>query len=186
MEGDDVLLEADNRMSKAIDVMLGEMKTIRTGRANPALVENLKVEYYGTPTPLKQLAQISTPDPRTLVVKPFDPSSLSDIDKAIRASDLGLNPGNDGKLLRISIPPLSEERRKSYADLARKAGENAKVKLRNVRRDANRRLDQLEKEKQISEDQKFRLREQLQKSLDEYEKKVEDLVKRKEKEILEV
>jgi ribosome recycling factor len=186
MSPDDILLEAEDRMSKALEVMNNEFKTIRTGRSNPALIENVKVDAYGAPTPLRQVAQISTPDPRTLMVKPFDPSLVAAIDKGIAASDLGLNPQNDGKIVRIVIPPLSEERRKQFAEVVRKAGETARVHLRNVRRDANRQIDDLEKEKKVSEDEKFRLRDQLQKSVDEYEEKVTRAVERKSKEIMEV
>lgn len=183
---EEIILEADDRMAKALEVMNNEFKSIRTGRANPALIENIRVDYYGTPTPLKQLAQISTPDPRTLMVKTFDPGALGGIDKAIQASDLGLVPHNDGKLIRIAIPPLSEDRRKQFAEVVRKAGETAKVHVRNVRRDANRMIDDLEKEKKISEDQKFRLREQLQKTIEEYEGKVDRAIEKKTKELMEV
>ena len=186
MSNEDIILEAEDRMSKALEVMNSEFKTIRTGRSNPALIENVKVEAYGAPTPLRQVAQISTPDPRTLVVKPFDPSLIAAIDKAIAGSDLGLNPQNDGRIVRVIIPPLSEERRKQFAEVVKKAGETARVHVRNVRRDANRQIDDLEKEKKVSEDEKFRLREDLQKFVTEYEEKVTKAVERKTKEIMEV
>lgn len=182
---DPLIAEAERKMNGAIEVLLNEFKGVRTGRANPALLENLKVDYYGTPTPLKQVASITTPDPRTLVIKPFDASVLGGIEKAIQTSDLNLTPQNDGKLLRIAIPPLSGERRAQLAEHVKKLGENAKVSIRNVRRDAKKSIDDRAKEKKISEDQKFRLTEQLDKITKDHEKRVDELVEKKTREVME-
>ncbi|MHC5036299.1 MAG: ribosome recycling factor [Planctomycetota bacterium] len=186
MDYDEILLDCEERMEKAVEVMSKEMKGIRGGRATPGLVEGVRVEYYGSPTPLKQLATISVPDPRLLVIKPFDPTSLKEIEKAIQKADVGLTPNNDGKLLRISIPPLSEERRKQLATLSRDKGEEAKIAIRNVRRDANRHADQAEKEKTLSEDQAFSLKEEIQNLTKEYENKVAEALEKKEKDIMEI
>jgi ribosome recycling factor len=186
LDYDEILLDCEERMEKAVEVMSKEMKGIRGGRATPGLVEGVRVEYYGSPTPLKQLATISVPDPRLLVIKPFDPTSLKEIEKAIQKADVGLTPNNDGKLLRISIPPLSEERRKQLATLSRDKGEEAKIAIRNVRRDANRHADQAEKEKTLSEDQAFSLKEEIQNLTKEYENKVAEALEKKEKDIMEI
>lgn len=182
---EDILKGAESRMQQALEVMANEFRGVRTGRANPALVENLKVDYYGNPTPLKQLAAITTPDPRTLILKPFDVGILGNIEKAIQASDLGLNPQNDGKMIRLSIPPLSEDRRRQMAERAKKIAETAKVHIRNVRRDAKNAIDQRFKEKKIGEDQKFRATDDLQKLLDRFEKKIDEATASKTKEIME-
>ncbi len=186
MPVDDILLEAQDKMEKALEVLVGELKGIRTGRATPGLVENVRVEYYGSPTPLKQIAGISAPDPRLLIIKPFDPSSLANIEKAIQKSDLGLNPASDGKLIRIAVPPLSEERRKQLSKQAKETSEKAKLAIRNVRRDAIKQSEDEEKEGALSEDQKFRLKDEIQKLTDEHEKKVADIVEKKSKEIMEI
>ena len=138
MPADDILLEAEEKMEKAVEVFREDMKGVRAGRATPGLVENLRVEYYGTPTPLRQIANIAAPEPRLLVVKPFDPGSVKDIEKAFLQSDLGLNPNSDGKLIRLAIPPLSEEQRKKLAAHVRERAEAAKVAIRNIRREANK------------------------------------------------
>ncbi len=186
MPVDDILLEAQDKMEKALEVLINELKGIRTGRATPGLVENVRVEYYGSPTPLKAIAGISAPDPRLLIIKPFDPSSLSDIEKAIQKSDLGLNPSSDGKMLRLAVPPLSEERRKQLGKQGKEMGEKAKVAIRNLRRDAIKMSEDEEKKGTISEDDKFRVKEEIQKLLDEHEKKAGEILEKKTKEIMEI
>lgn len=180
-----IVADATAKMTKALEVLSGELKTVRTGRASPALVENIKVEYYGAPTPLKGLANISAPEPQLLIVKPFDPSSLAEINKAIQKADIGLNPQNDGKVLRIAVPPLSGERRKQMAQSIKEAGETQRVAVRNVRRDANKRADDEEKAKKIPEDEKFRVKEEIQKLTEKHEKQIDELLAKKTKEILE-
>src|SRR2546430_12526927 len=141
MTSDDILLDTEERMEKAVNVFRDELRGLRTGRATPALVDGLRVEYYGSPTPLKQMAQISTPDPQQIVIKPYDQSVLKEIEKAIRSSDLGMSPTNDGKLIRLSVPPMSGEQRKKMVARIKKIAEESKVALRNIRRDANKHFD---------------------------------------------
>src|SRR6266487_1984582 len=148
MTTEEILFETEERMEKAINVFRDELRGLRTGRATPALVDNMKVEYYGSPTPLKQLAQISTPDPQQIVIRPFDPSCLKDIEKAIRSSDLGMSPNNDGKMIRLTVPPMSGEQRQKMATRIKKSAEDAKVACRNIRRDGNKHFDHAEKEKE--------------------------------------
>lgn len=186
MPVDDILLEAQDKMEKALEVLVTELKGIRTGRATPGLVENVRVEYYGSPTPLKQIAGISAPDPRLLIIKPFDPSSLADIEKAILKSDLGLNPSSDGKMLRLAVPPLSEERRKQLGKQAKEVSEKTKLTIRNVRRDAIKLGDDEEKDGTISEDDKFRLKDGIQELTEEHEKKCGEILEKKTKEIMEI
>ncbi len=183
---DDVKADAENRMKKSIEAFKRELVGIRTGRASPALVEPLKVDYYGAPTPLQQLAAVSAPEPRLLVIKPFDQSALSAIERAILKSDLGLTPINDGKLIRLPIPPLTEERRRELTRLVRKQAEVAHVAIRNIRRDALKDLEEMEKEKLISEDQHFKGKELLQELTDKYIAQVDQIAKAKEAEIMEV
>src|SRR3954452_3859272 len=146
MTTDEILLDAEERMEKAANVFRDELRGLRTGRATPALLDTIKVEYYGSPTPIKQLAQVSTPDPQQLVVRPFDAGALKDIEKAIRASNLGLAPNNDGKLIRLTVPPMSGEQRQKMVTLIKKRAEETKVACRNVRRDANKQLEAGEKD----------------------------------------
>jgi ribosome recycling factor len=183
---DDVKADAENKMKKTIDALKRELVGIRTGRATPALIEPLKVEYYGTPTPLQQLAAIAAPEPRLLTVKPFDPATLSVIEKAILKSDLGLTPNNDGKIIRLAIPALTEERRRDLTKVVRKHAEETHVALRNVRRDALKDLEELEKEKMISEDQHFKGKDLLQELTDKYIAQADEIAKKKETEIMEV
>ncbi len=185
MPYDDIVLEAEDKMEKAVEVMVNEFKGVRTGRASPGLVDGLRVEYYGAPTPLKGLASITVPEPRLILIKPFDAGALGDIEKAIQKSDLGINPQSDGKILRLVIPPLSEERRKQMAKLVKDHGEKAKVSLRNIRRDANQVADTEEKDKTISEDEKKRTRDEIDRLTKEYEAKVQNLVDKKSKEVVE-
>src|SRR3954465_12040265 len=162
MTSDEILMDTEERMEKAVGVYRDELRGLRTGRATPALVDSLRVEYYGSPTPLKTMAQISTPDPQQLVIKPFDPGTLKDIEKAIRSSDLGLAPNNDGKVIRLTVPPMSGEQRKKMVTAMKKQAESAKVSCRNIRRDANKHLDQAEKDKEMTEDERDQAKEQVQ------------------------
>lgn len=183
---DDLSKETEARMKKAVEVLQGDLATIRTGRASPALIERLRVDYYGTPTPLNQLAAISVPEPRLMVIRPYDPTSLSEIDRAILKSDLGLTPVNDGKVIRLPIPRLTEERREELVRVVGRRVEEARVAIRNCRRDALRDLREMEKEKLISEDEHYRAREDMQKLTDDYVEQVDEAGRAKEKEIKEV
>ncbi|MEJ5300716.1 MAG: ribosome recycling factor [Thermodesulforhabdaceae bacterium] len=177
--------DAKERMDKTLKTLEQEYKRLRTGRASPSLLEGIKVEYYGTPTPLNQLATITVPEPRTIMVQPWDQSVISDVERAILKSDLGLNPSNDGKIIRVHIPPLTQERRQELVKHIKKMAEEAKVAVRNIRRDANEMLKDLKKEKQISEDEQFKGQDQIQKLTDDYIKKIDQLFEKKEKEIME-
>lgn len=182
----DLLQETESRMRKTVQVLEESLRAVRTGRASPALVERVMVDYYGTPTPLNQLAVISAPEPQLLTIRPYDPSSLGDIERAILTSDLGLNPSNDGKIIRLVIPSLTQERREELVRIVNRKVEEAKVALRNVRREALDRLRELEREKEISEDEFFRARDDLQDLTDRYVEKVDELGERKAREILEL
>jgi ribosome recycling factor len=182
----EALAEAESRMKGAVRALEEDLSGIRTGRASPALVERLVVDYYGTPTPLMQLATISAPEARLLTIRPFDPSSLKAIERAIQASDLGLNPGNDGKLIRLSIPPLTEERRHELVKVVRSRTEEARVAVRNVRRDVLNDLREFEREKVISEDELRRGEAELQKITDRLVEEIHEVDQRKETEVLEV
>jgi ribosome recycling factor len=182
----DALSEAEDRMKGAITALTNDLSTVRTGRASPALVERLDVEYYGTPTPLQQLASISAPEPRMLTIKPFDPASLKDIERAILASELGLTPNNDGKIIRLNIPPLNEERRRQLTKVVSHRLEDARVAIRNIRRSVHEDLREFQKEKMITEDELERGENDLQKLTDKYVEKVDELGQRKEAEIMEI
>lgn len=182
----DVLKEAETRMKGAIQVLEDDLAGVRTGRASPALVERLQVEYYGALTPLIQLAAISVPEPRMLMIRPFDGATLKTIERAILASDLGLTPNNDGKVIRLNLPPLTEERRKELAKLVHNRTEDARVAARNVRRDLLRDLREFEQEKMISEDDLKSGEEDLQKITDQMIKQIDTVGERKQKEIMEV
>ncbi len=182
----DALAEAEARMKGAVRALEEDLMTIRTGRASPTLVERLMVDYYGTPTPLMQLATISAPEPRLLTIRPFDPGSLKTIERAIQASDLGLTPGNDGKLIRLAIPPLTEERRHELVKIVHNRAEDARVAVRNVRRDVHNDLREFEREKVISEDDLHRGETGLQKLTDRYVEELNKVAERKESEVLEV
>jgi ribosome recycling factor len=181
-----MLSSAESRMRGAIQVLHDDLAAIRTGRANPALVEKLAVEYYGTPTPLMQLASISVPEPRSLMIKPFDQTSIKVIEKAILASELGLNPNNDGKVIHLNLPPLTEERRRDLVKHVHHRLEESKVAVRNIRRDAHNDMRDFEKEKLISEDELKRGEEDLQKLTDRFIEEVVEMGKKKETEIMEV
>ena len=185
MTSDEILFDCEERMEKAVKVFADELRGLRTGRATPALVDSLRVEYYGSPTPLKQMAQISTPDPQSIVIRPFDPSVLKDIEKAIRSSDLGMSPNNDGKMIRLQVPPMSGEQRKKMVQQINKSAEAAKVACRNIRRDANKAFDQAEKGKEMTEDERDRGKDEVQTLLKRHEDKIAELADKKSKEILE-
>jgi ribosome recycling factor len=183
---DDTLREAEGKMSRAIEVAKEEFSGIRTGRANPALVARLTVDYYGAPTPLQQLASIGAPEARLLVVSPYDRNASASIEKAIRNSDLGINPANDGQVIRLAFPPLTEERRKEYVKLARQRAEEARTSVRNVRRHANEELNRLEKDGEISQDEQRRAAQRVQQLTDRFVGEVDTLLQHKEQELLEV
>jgi ribosome recycling factor len=182
----DAYKEARERMDGAIQALDDDLAGIRTGRAHPALVERLQVDYYGVPTSLVQLATISVPEPRSLMIRPFDASSLRNIERSILTSDLGLTPNNDGKVIRLNLPPLTEERRRDLVKVVKSRVEDARVAIRNVRRDSIKDLREFEQEKLISEDDLKRGEDELQKITDEYIDKVNEIGDHKEKEILEV
>jgi ribosome recycling factor len=172
-------------MEKAVNVFRDELRGLRTGRATPALVDSLRVEYYGSPTPLKQLAQINTPDPQQIVIRPFDQSALKEIEKAIRSSDLGMSPNNDGKLIRLQVPPMSGEQRQKLASRIKKSAEESKVACRNIRRDGNKQFDQAEKNKEMTEDERDQGKEEVQTLLKTYEEKIGEMADKKSKEVME-
>jgi ribosome recycling factor len=182
----DVINDAADRMEKTVEALHLDLRSIRTGRASPALVERLPVDYYGSPTPLNQLAGISVPEPRMLMIRPWDRNSMISIEKAILKSDLGLTPNNDGQVIRLMIPQLTEERRRDLSRVVARRVEEARVACRNIRRDAIDMLRDLEKEKLISEDELFEGRDQVQKVTDEFIKQVDEIGKAKEAEIMEV
>lgn len=183
---DAVLKDIEEKMDKAVQALSSDIKGIRTGRATPALVENVRVEYYGSPTPLKQVANISVPEPRLLVIKPFDTSVLKNIEKALLKSELGLTPATDGRLLRLAVPPLSEERRQQLVHQVKDIAEKAKVTVRNVRRDGNKRADQLKKDSLVGEDDMDKLKVKIQDLTKLYEGKIETINDEKSKEITEI
>ena len=185
MTSDEILFDAEERMEKALSVFQGELRGLRTGRATPALVDSLRVEYYGSPTPLKTLAQINCPDPQSIVIRPFDQSCLKDIEKAIRSSDLGMAPNNDGKMIRLQVPSMSGDQRKKLAGVIKKSTEDAKVASRNIRRDANKHFEQAEKDKEMTEDERDQGKESVQDLLKKFEAKIDEMADKKSKEILE-
>jgi ribosome recycling factor len=185
MTSEEILFDAEERMEKAIGVFRDELRGLRTGRASPALVDTLKVEYYGSPTPLRQLAQINTPDPQSIVIRPFDQGCLKDIEKAIRSSDLGMAPNNDGKMIRLQVPAMSGDQRQKLVTRIKKSSEDAKVSCRNIRRDANKHIEQAEKNKEMTEDERDQAKEEVQKLLKTYEDKVTEMADKKAKEIRE-
>jgi ribosome recycling factor len=180
---DDLIRDATTRMDKSVEATHGELNTIRTGRASTALLDRVTVDYYGQQTPLNQLATLNVPEPRLLTVQPFDPSSLGAIERAIQESDLGLNPSNDGKIIRLPIPQLTEERRKELVKVARQVAEDGRVAVRNVRRDV---IHHLKEEQSVGADEEHRAEERVQKLTDEHVQRIDELLKRKEAEITEV
>lgn len=182
----DIKLNSEGKMKTTLKALKDEFNTIRTGRASAALFDKIRVDYYGQPTPLNQIATISIPEARLVVIQPWDKSTLNEIEKAIQKSELSVNPSNDGKVIRINIPPLTEERRKEFVKVARNIAEQSRVAIRNVRRDANEELKKLLKEGEISEDEEKKLAEEIQKLTDQYIKEINTLLEDKEKEIMEV
>lgn len=174
------------KMDKTVQVLKHELSTLKAGRANPSLLDRITVEYYGSMTPLNQLANIAAPEPRILTISPWDAKSISVIEKAIQKSDLGINPTNDGKMIRLVVPQLTEERRKELGKVVKKLGEEAKVAVRNIRRDANDHLKKLKKDGEITEDQLKKSEEDTQKSTDKFIKEIDKAIEVKEKEIMEV
>ena len=181
---DDVLLEADDKMVKSVEFLQHELQGLRTGKASPSLVENISVEYYGAPTRLRQIAGIATPEPRLIVINAYDPTALPAIEKAILAANIGITPINDGRVIRIPIPELSEERRKDLVKVAHRLAEEARVAIRNVRRDSNEEIKNLQKSSKATEDERDHGLKEIQKYTDDYIKKVDDLLAAKEKDVM--
>jgi len=182
----EIMQDSEKKMSKALDVFKKDLQSLRAGRANPAILEKITVDYYGSPTPINQMANITAPEPRLLVIQPWDKSIIPNIEKAILKSDLGLNPSSDGTVIRLAIPQLTQERRKELAKVVKKKGEDAKVAVRNIRREANELLKNLEKSKDISEDDNKRSQEDVQKLTDKFIQEIDKVLENKEKEIMEV
>lgn len=185
MDYDEILFEVEEKMEKTLSHLSDEFRGIRSGRATPGLVEFIKVNYYGALTPLKQMATISVQQPRMILIKPYDRSSLGEIEKAILKSELGIAPNNDGKVIRLQVPVLSEERRRQLVARIKEIAEGARVSVRNVRREGNRKAEQMEKESSISEDEADKLKEEIQQEIKEAEQKIEELVSKKTEEIME-
>lgn len=182
----DILKEMKTRMDQAVQAFTRNLATVRAGRANPSLLDSVMVDYYGATTPLNQLANVSAPEPRMLVVTPYDKSAIADIEKGIQKANLGLSPSNDGNVIRINIPPLTEERRKDLVKVVGKYAEESRVQIRNIRREANDQYKKQEKDGEISEDELRMAQEKVQQETDQYIQKIDDLAKAKEDEILEV
>ncbi len=185
MTTDEILLDVEERMEKAIRKLKGDLAGIRTGRANPGLVDSLRVEVYGSSVPIKQVASVGAPEPNQIVIRPYDPGTLKDIEKAIQTSDLGFNPQNDGRLIRLVVPPLSTEVRRKMVGRVKELAEETKVAIRNVRRDGNKQADQGEKDKDFSEDDRDQAKEEIQELTKTYEAQATDLAKAREKEVME-
>ncbi len=185
MTYDDILSDAQERMDKALAVLSNNLSGVRTGRANPGLVESLRVEVYGSYTPLKQLASIGTPEPQQIVIRPYDTSTIKEIEKAIVAGDLGLNPQNDGRIIRLNVPPLSTDVRKKMVSRIKELTEDAKISIRNIRRDANKAADGAEKDKTMSEDERNKLKDEVQELTKKFEAQANELAKARESEVME-
>jgi len=185
MAADDILLDTEERMEKALSVLKHALTGIRTGRANPGLVDSLRVEVYGSQTPIKQLASIGAPEPQQIVIRPFDPGTIKDIEKAIIASGLGFNPQSDGRVIRINVPPLSTETRRKLVSRIKELAEESKVAVRNVRRDGNKAAEQAEKDKEMSEDDLKKVKEDIQELTKTFEEKANALARGKESEVME-
>jgi ribosome recycling factor len=185
MDYDEILLDATDRMDKAIEILKKNLSGIRTGRANPGLVDSLRVDAYGSPTPIKQIASVGAPEPTQIVIRPYDAGTIKDIEKAIVASDLGFNPQSDGRVIRINIPPLSTDVRKKMVSRIKELAEEAKVSIRNIRRDGNKAADQSEKDKALSEDQCKAVKDEIQTLTKQYEDQVNDLAKAREHDVME-
>lgn len=185
MSTDEILLNAEEKMEKAVEVLKNQLSGIRTGRATPGLVDSIKVEAYGSLTPLKQVATIGAPEPQQIVIRPYDAGTIKDIEKAIIASDLGLAPQSDGRVVRLNIPPLSAEVRKKMVTRIKELGEEAKVSIRNIRRDGNKDVEKAEKDKEISEDQRDDAKEKIQEFTKTHEGKVAEMMKSREADVME-
>jgi ribosome recycling factor len=185
MPADEILLDVEERMEKAIDVLKHALAGIRTGRANPGLVDSLRVEVYGSPTPIKQIASVAAPEPTQIVIRPYDPGTLKDIEKAILASDLGFTPLNDGRVIRLNVPQLSTEVRRKMVNRIKELAEEAKVAVRNIRRDGNKAADQEEKSKVLSEDDRDQVKEEIQELTKKFEAKATDMAKARETDVME-
>jgi len=183
MAMDDILLDVEEQMESAVEYLRREFRGIRTGRASTGLVEHIKVDYYDSPTDLRKLATISTPEAALIIIKPFDPQSVKDIERAIQASDLGITPNSDGKVIRLAVPPLSIERRKMLAAQVRKMAENIRVAIRNARRDGNKEADRLQKASELTEDEAHKGKEEIQRLTKQYEADIDKVVETKAKEI---
>ena len=186
MTSEEILLDAEERMEKAFDFLGQEYRTIRTGRASSAIVENVRIEYYGSTTPLKQLANLSVPQANLIVIKPFDASIIKDIEKAIKSSSVGITPSSDGRIIRLVVPPLSGERRQQLAQQIKQMSEQARVSIRNIRRDANKHIDQSQKDKILTEDERDETKKEMDELTKQYVSKVDKLLKTKTEEIMEV
>jgi ribosome recycling factor len=185
MTADEILLDVEERMEKAVRKFKGDLAGIRTGRANPGLVDSLRVEVYGSTVPIKQIASVGAPEPNQIVIRPYDPGTLKDIEKAIQVSDLGFNPQSDGRLIRLNVPPLSTEVRRKMVGRVKELAEEAKVAVRNIRRDGNKAADTAEKDKDLSEDDRDQVKEEIQELTKTYEAQATDLAKAREKEVME-
>jgi ribosome recycling factor len=185
MSTDEILLDIEERMEKAIRKLKSDLAGIRTGRANPGLVDSLRVEVYGSPVPIKQIASVGAPEPNQIVIRPYDPGTLKDIEKAIQTSDLGFNPQNDGRLIRLNVPPLSTEVRRKMVGRIKELTEESKVAVRNIRRDGNKTADQAEKDKDLSEDDRDKVKEEIQELTKTYEAQATEAAKAREKEVME-
>jgi ribosome recycling factor len=186
MSIEEIVLEAEDRMDKSVALLIDQFRGVRTGRANVGLVDSIRVEYYGSPTPLKQLANLSTPEPQQILIRPFDPSVIGDIVKAIQTSDIGLTPNSDNKVVRLNVPPLSVEQRKKLVGRVKDLAEEARVAIRNIRRDANKQADHEQGEKILTEDDLETCKEEIQTLTKQFEGKVNELAEKKSAEILEV
>ena len=185
MAGEEILLDSEERMEKAIEVLKKNLSGIRTGRANPGLVDSLRVDVYGSPTPIKQIAAVGAPEPTQIVIRPYDANVIKDIEKAIVGADLGFNPQSDGRVVRINIPPLSSEVRKKMVSRIKELSEEAKVSIRNIRRDGNKAAEQAEKDKEVSEDQRDDIKDQIQELTKQFEDQASELSKNREKDVME-
>ncbi len=185
MSSEEILFDVEERMEKAIDVLKHALAGIRTGRANPGLVDTLRVEAYGSQVPMKQLASVGAPEPNQIVIRPYDPGTIKDIEKAIQASDLGFNPQSDGRIIRLNVPQLSTDVRRKMVARIKDLAEEAKVAIRNVRRDGNKAADQAEKDKELSEDDRDKAKEDIQELTKKYENQASDMAKTREKDVME-
>ena len=186
MTGEEILFDVEERMEKAISVLKNSLAGIRTGRANPGLVDSLRVEVYGSPTPIKTVATVGAPEPTQIVIRPYDPGTIKDIERAIQASDLGFTPQNDGRIIRLNVPPLSMEVRRKMVARIKDLTEEAKISLRNIRRDGNKAADQAEKDKDLSEDERDSAKDEIQELTKKYEAQADVLAKAREKDVMEV